>query len=97
MKVEITRHAEQRMRERLGLNKKSIERIAQKAFDYGVKHSDTKGNLNKWISKIWNNNKNADNIRIYGDMIYIFCENTLVTTFHIPRNLAKNMDSMIIK
>lgn len=47
MKVEITHHAEQRMRERLGLNKKSIERIAQKALDEGIKHSETKGNLNK--------------------------------------------------
>lgn len=36
MKVEITRHAEQRMRERCGLNKKSIDRIAQKAFDKSV-------------------------------------------------------------
>lgn len=65
MKIEITRHAEQRMRERLGLNKKSIERMAQRAYDNGICHNETRGNLNKWITKVYFSNKNANNIRLY--------------------------------
>lgn len=85
------------MRERCGLNKKSIDRIAQKAFDNGVKHSETKGRLHKWITSVWGKNKKADNIRIYGDNVYIFCGNILVTTYHIPRDLSQDMNYLVTR
>lgn len=95
MKVEITRHAEQRMRERLGLNKKSIERIAQRAFDEGIRHSETKGRLNKWITSVYFKNESANNIRLYGNTLFIFDGNKLVTVYYIPRNLSKNLEDMV--
>lgn len=97
MKIEITRHAEQRMRERLGLNKKSIERMAQRAYESGMHHNETKGNLNKWITSIYFKNKNANNIRIYGNMLYIFCNDILVTVFQIPHRLSKDLENYIRK
>lgn len=97
MKIEITRHAEQRMRERLGINKKSIERIAQRAFDEGIKHSETKGNLNKWVTSVYFKNESANNIRIYGNTLFIFDDNKLVTVYYIPRNLTKKLESMVKK
>lgn len=92
MKIKVSHHAEQRMRERLGLNKKSIERIAQKAFDKGIGHNKTKGNLNKWVTSVWAKNKDANNIRLYGDKCYIFCGDVLVTVLQIPRNLFKDLE-----
>lgn len=97
MKIEITRHAEQRMRERLGLNKKSIERMAQRAYDNGICHSETRGNLNKWITKVYFSNKNANNIRLYRNMLYIFCNDVLVTVFHVPHKLSKDLDRFLKK
>lgn len=97
MKIKVSKHAEQRMRERCGLNKKSIERIAQKAYNNGIKHESTKGRLNKWITGVYFKNTKANNIRLYGDMLYIFCDNVLVTVFQIPHSIAKNLSDYIMK
>ena len=40
-------------------------------------------------------NKNANNIRLYGDKAYIFCGDVLVTVIQIPNDLKKDMKSMI--
>lgn len=97
MKIQVSRHAEQRMRERCGLNKKSIERMAQRAYDNGICHNETRGNLNKWITKVYYSNKNANNIRLYGNMLYIFCNDVLVTVFHVPHKLSKDLDRFLKK
>lgn len=95
MKIQISRHAEQRMRERCGLNKKSIERMANKAWENGIKSYETIGNLNKWVTMVYFRRKCANNVRLYGDKAYIFCENVLVTVLQIPHRLVKDMDCMI--
>lgn len=74
MKVEITRHAEQCMREQ---------------------RSETKGNLNKWVTSVYFLNESANNIRVYGNTLFIFDGNKLVTVYYIPRNLTKNLENMV--
>lgn len=39
----ISEHAEQRLKERCGFTKKSRERMADRAFNEGITHSQTKG------------------------------------------------------
>lgn len=95
--IKVSRHAEMRIRERQGLNKKSIERMAQKAFDKGIRHEQTKGNLNKWLTSKYFVNQQANNLRIYGDYLYVFDGNILVTVFRVPNNLLKNIDDMVRK
>lgn len=91
----VSRHAETRMKERCGFNKHSSERMAEKAFQEGITHAQTKGKLNKWITKLYFHNRNANNIRLYGDYAYIFCETTLVTVIPIPNTLKRDLKSMI--
>ena len=93
--MNISEHAKQRMKERCGYNKKTQDRMAQKAFENGIPHSQTKGNLNKWITSLYFKNKNANNIKLYGEQAYIFCNETLVTVIPVPVNLKKNLKSMI--
>ena len=61
--------------------------MAEKAFYTGMKHSDTRGQINRWITSLYFNNKNANNIRMYGNFAYIFCNKILVTVLEIPNNL----------
>lgn len=82
-KIEVSRHAY----ERCGLSRKAATRMAEKAFYIGMKHSDTKGQINRWITSLYFNNKNANNIRLYGNFAYIFCNKILVTVLEIPNNL----------
>lgn len=95
--MDISRHAAERLKERCGLNKKACERMIQKAFDEGVRHGQTKGRLNKWVTRLYFKNQNANNIRLYGDKAYIFCGETLVTVIQIPVGLMKDFKEMIRK
>ena len=93
--MDITEHAEQILKERCGFVKKSRDRMAEKAFNEGITHSQTKGRLNKWITSLYFKNCAANNIRIYGDNAYIFCGETLVTIIPVPVSLKKDMNKMI--
>ena len=92
-KIEVSRHAYERLHERCGLSRKAATRIAEKAFYIGMKHSDTKGQINRWITSLYFNNKNANNIRLYGNFAYIFCNKILVTVLEIPNNLKNRWKS----
>ena len=95
MKIQVSRHAEKRMRERCGLNKKAVERMAEKAYHHGIKHSETKGKLNKWISGKYLAKGKANNIRIYGDKAFVFCDDVLVTVLQVPRVIVKDMEYLV--
>lgn len=87
--IHITNHAKKRLRQRNGINKKSINRIAEKAYYHGLKHSETTGNLNKWITKLYFMYKKANSIRIYGDKAYLFANSNLITVLQVPSNLLQ--------
>lgn len=89
--VIITRHGGRRVRERSGINKKAVHRIVCKAYHEGFTREDTNGELRKWIERICEKNKPADQVRIYGDNMYLFADNYLITMFQIPNSLKKNI------
>lgn len=71
--------------------------MAEKAFNEGITHKQTKGRLHKWVTSLFFENCNANNIRLYGDNAYIFCGETLVTVIPIPSNLKKDFERMVKK
>ena len=85
----ITKHAQKRLKERCGLSKKAAERLANLAYERGMKHSETTGNLRKWVDNQYFYNETANNIRLYGDKAFIFSGYKLITVLQIPHNLAK--------
>ena len=93
--IQISIHAEDRLKERCGLGKSAIKRMVQKAYDEGIPHSKTKGKLNKWVTSLFFKNTNANNIRLYGDKAYIFCNKILVTVIQIPASLTKDLQKML--
>jgi len=93
--VEVTKHAEERLIERCGLNKKSVQRMSDKAFNDGIRHGQTKGNLKKWVDGLYFTNKTANNIRLYGDKAFIFMNERLITVIQIPSNLRNDMKVLL--
>ena len=89
MLVSVTQHAYDRAKERLRWRPEVLDKMAEKAFVDGVEHKDTKGSLNRYITKLWLEYRRANNIRIYGENIYLFCGNALVTVFQLPNNMRK--------
>lgn len=87
----ITDHAYKKAKERLSWKSKVLDKMAQKAFDEGIHHKDTKGTLNKYITKLWFRYKSCNNVRIYGENIYFFCGQKLITLYRLDRKLIKHL------
>lgn len=87
--IEVSMHAEKRMIERLGINKRAVQRLAEKAYKDGIRHKDAVGRLKKWMTYRFSQNRNANNMRVYGEFLYVFCGNILVTVYIVPNELRK--------
>ena len=83
----ITPHACKRMKERLGLGKKAAKRNAQIAYDKGMCHAETRTRLKRYLDKEYLEYGNANNMRVYGEHLYLFRGKTLITIYQIPRKL----------
>lgn len=82
-----TTHGSKRLKQRAGHSKKN-DRVLKLALDRGLRHSDTKGQLNKYITKLYFKNRSAENIRVYQGKVFLFTRNeVLITVLDLPKNL----------
>lgn len=88
----VTKHAAKRTKERLGISKRTVEKNTEKALRYGIKHSDTSGSLHRYITSLYWKEQTANNTRIYGDYVYIFHNETLITVFPLPQRYKKTVE-----
>jgi hypothetical protein len=93
--ITITDHAKHRAKERCGIKEKGVERLASIAFTKGLTHSETTGPLNAYITSLYFYNETANNIRLYGDKCYIFCNEVLVTVLDTPRKYRQIVKKLI--
>lgn len=93
----VSRHANERIRERCGANKKSVNRMAQNALERGLKHSETTGNLNKYLNGVFLKECKATDIRVYNGKVWLFTKDTLITVLQIPSNLTKDVEIQLKK
>lgn len=85
--MRLTEHGRQRLHERVGLKTSSMERMASRALEHGVTHAETKGLLRLYLSKVFLSHRNANNLRVYGEHVYVFAGQTLVTVLPLPVDL----------
>lgn len=86
-----TDHAYTRAKERLGWKKRVLEKMMRKAFDQGVKHSQTKGRLRKYLNQLWLDYRTCNNVRIYGENIFFFKNNLLITVYRLDNRYIKHL------
>lgn len=92
--VKITKHGVKRTKERVGLSKKIADKNAQKALDLGVKHSETKGSLKKFMDALYLKYKNSNNTRIYNRKVYLFHGRVLITIINLPNKFSAAADKI---
>ena len=85
----VTRHAKQRTKERVGIPKRAAVKNANRALEKGIKHSETSGGLHRYVAALYWREQTANNIRIYGEYVYIFHDSTLITVFIPPQKYRK--------
>ena len=88
--VMITEHAKKRMKERNGLPKKSLQRIADKVLEKGIRRENIKGCIRQWMDNLYSGDNNSRDFILYGHMVYITGkDDAIVTVLHVPRKLVK--------
>jgi len=92
LEVYVTKHAGKRLAERSGLNKKSMNRMANKAFHEGICISETKGAVYSWLISRQMVNPDANNLRVYGDKVWVFADTYLLTVLQVPSKLTTKLN-----
>ncbi|WP_346237743.1 hypothetical protein ABDK00_001535 [Niabella insulamsoli] len=86
--IGITDHAYKRAKERLNLNANSLKKLCALAYCYGAQKRDTRGELLKYLQRRSDDHPGND-FRIYGDNLFIFKSNSLVTVYRLPNEVNK--------
>lgn len=85
--MSITNHAAKRVRQRLGIPKRAVPDMVQRAYDSGIEHATARGRLKRYLDKLYLEHMNASNMRVFGMFIYLFRGQTLITVLPLPKNL----------
>lgn len=83
--ITLTRHAEQRMRQRIGIPKAACRRLAEKAFRFGARPEDATPLLRQYLDRVYLEMQNCNQLRVYKAYIYVFHDFKLITVLHVPK------------
>lgn len=87
----LTKHSISRLEQRCGVSKKNASTVARRAFRTGITHTETHGNLHRFLDSIYLSQKKGTNMRIYGNAVFVFKEDILITVINIPDNLMNDV------
>jgi hypothetical protein len=88
--LQVSRHAYERAKSRFRWKSTVLDKMAYRAFHEGIRHCDTNGRVNKYITDTFLAYKTATNIRIHGDVVYLFSGNgILITLYSLPNEYRK--------
>jgi hypothetical protein len=87
MTIQLTKHALDRAKERLGVKESGLTKLAKRAMKRGISHKKSKGRVRKFFDGLHTNplySNSVNNVRIYGEYVYLFNGSKLVTLFEVP-------------
>ena len=87
--VTVTRHARQRVRERVGIPARAVQRYAETAYKDGLRHGELTGWLARYIDGVYLQKKKANDIRVYGEFVLLFQDARLITIINLPNRHKK--------
>ncbi|WP_038164899.1 hypothetical protein [Verrucomicrobium sp. BvORR106] len=85
----ITEHAYDRAKKRLGLDRAATEREVEKVFATGLRHGETGGKLNRYLTRLYLEHGTADNLRIHSEHVFVFSGHVLITILHLPNEMKR--------
>ena len=85
----VTKHAEDRAKQRLGIPKRGAQRAADRALEKGLTYSEARGKLKRLMLESSGIENNLEDLRIFQGSMYVFAGETLITVFHVPRDFQK--------
>ena len=83
--LQVSKHGAKRARQRVGIPKKAVDRMARTALERGIGHEEATGKLRDYIGWLYEKyDGNGNNIRVYGDKVYVFHDAILITVLNVP-------------
>jgi hypothetical protein len=82
--VVVSKHAYARMKERNGWSHRAAYRMALRVYREGLRPNQVKGYLKGWINTKYDYRKEGDEYVLFGEKLYIFNGNTMLTVLPIP-------------
>lgn len=89
--IRCSKHAQERAKERFNWKYKTLNRMSSKAFIEGITMEETKGELRRHLEYKWSEYEQANNIRIHGEVIYMFQGHYLITLYRLSNDLIKHL------
>lgn len=74
---------------RLGLKKKAVKSLAEKAYYQGLGQKDFRGKFKRYLDKLYFKEGAANDVKVYHQYLFFFHDQTLITAYRIPNNLQK--------
>jgi len=88
--MRITKHAYKKAKKRMKWKPHVLDKMAAIALNEGKKHEDCRSFLLKHLDKLSEtHNFVANNMRIYGQDIFLFRGTILITMYRLPNSLIK--------
>ena len=83
--LRVSKHGSKRARKRVGIPKKAVDRMARTALERGIGYRESTGKLRNYIGWLYEKyDGNGNNIRVYGDKVYVFHDAILITVLNVP-------------
>lgn len=83
--MNVTHHGEHRVRERLGLKKKAVARLAARALTEGATHGQFAGRMKRYLDRVFLEHGTASNMRVLHGYLFIFRGDVLITCWELPQ------------
>lgn len=84
VELDVSDHADLRMRKRLGIPRKAVERQAQAALAHGARHRDYAGSFRRYLDRVYLSERAAPDMRVHGGFLYLFNKGVLITCWPVP-------------
>lgn len=87
--MDISKHAEKRIRKRIGIPRKAVGKFVDEAMKNGVPLKDFKGRIKKFYEYTMIKYHSGNESFFYREFLFIAHNGTLVTVYPIPKNIKQ--------
>ena len=91
--MRTTEHGQERARQRAGIKRSSVDKMAKRAWEEGFAFWQTYGGLRQWME---DRTTPESCVRIYGEFAYIFGTQTvqLITILNVPKEFKRQLEKI---
>lgn len=92
--MRVSRHGEKRIRQRVGIPRRSVERLARVILERGTRREAHKGRLRRYLDRkyegtVASKKGSVIDVILYGGTIYVIADETILTAYKLPSKLVR--------